>query len=284
MKKSIKAGKGLLTEITLKLTFYIFLVMVVICFLVPIIWMVATSLKRNIDIISIPPKILFKPVLSYYNSVLRDSMVLRGFLNSVMTTFGTLITSLVIGLPAAYVMARYSFKGKKVFLLWILVGLMVPLISLIVPFYIIFQKLRLLDSIIGLIIVYLIIDIPFVVWMMGTFFKEIPVEIDESARIDGCSAAKTILKVLLPISKPGLAATAISCIIATWNEFLFALILSQTKAKTAPVVIIGYVSTSGMRWGEMAAIATILMIPPIVFGVGVQEYYVRGLTAGSVKM
>lgn len=272
------------TNILSQAGFFIIVILVAACFLIPILWMASASFKRTIDIVAVPPKIFFKPILQYYGTILHDSSVINGFVNSIISTFGTLIISFVIGLPAAYVISRFDFRGKKAFLLWILVGLMVPLVSLIMPFYIIFQRIGMLDSVISLIIVYLLIDIPFVVWMMGTFIKEIPVEIDESARIDGCNILQTIVRILLPITKPGLAAASISCIIATWNEFLFALILTQTNAKTAPVVIIGYMSTSGMRWGEMAAIALILLIPPVIFGVSIQNYYVRGLTAGSVKM
>jgi multiple sugar transport system permease protein len=141
-----------------------------------------------------------------------------------------------------------------------------------------------LDTIWGLVIVYLLIDIPFVVWMMGINFKMVPIEIDESARLDGCGLIRLLVRILLPITGPGIASAAISCIIAIWNEFLFAMVLTQTQAKTAPVVIMNYLSTSGMRWGEMAAVAMVLIIPPAIFGICIQKSYIRGLTAGSVKM
>ncbi|MBC5711384.1 carbohydrate ABC transporter permease [Hungatella sp. L12] len=260
------------------------IILVAACFMSPIIWMLSTSFKSTLDIISVPPKIFFTPILDNYQSVLTDLSVLRGYRNSIICTCGALVISFIIGMPAAYAMARYTFRGKRLFLLWILAGLMLPLVALIVPVYTGFQILGLLDSLAGLIFVYLLIDIPFVIWMMGTFLKEIPIEIDESARIDGCSLPRLLLSVLLPISKPGIASAAISCVIATWNEFLFALILTQTKAKTAPVIITGFMSTSGMRWGEMAAVAALLVVLPIIFGICIQKYYIRGLTAGAVKM
>ena len=260
------------------------IILVIVFFMSPIIWMLSTSFKSTLDIISVPPKIFFTPILDNYKSVLTDLSVLRGYRNSVICTCGALVISFIIGMPAAYAMARYTFKGKRLFLLWILAGLMLPLVALIVPVYTGFQMMGLLDSVVGLIFVYLLIDIPFVIWMMGTFLKEIPIEIDESARIDGCSLPRLLLSVLLPISKPGIASAAISCVIATWNEFLFALILTQTKAKTAPVIITGFMSTSGMRWGEMAAVAALLVVLPIIFGICIQKYYIRGLTAGAVKM
>ena len=260
------------------------IILVAACFMSPIIWMLSTSFKSTLDIISVPPKIFFTPILDNYQSVLTDLSVLRGYRNSIICTCGALVISFIIGMPAAYAMARYTFRGKRLFLLWILAGLMLPLVALIVPVYTGFQILGLLDSLAGLIFVYLLIDIPIVIWMMGTFLKEIPIEIDESARIDGCSLPRLLLSVLLPISKPGIASAAISCVIATWNEFLFALILTQTKAKTAPVIITGFMSTSGMRWGEMAAVAALLVVLPIIFGICIQKYYIRGLTAGAVKM
>ena len=260
------------------------IILVIVFFMSPIIWMLSTSFKSTLDIISVPPKIFFTPILDNYKSVLTDLSVLRGYRNSVICTCGALVISFIIGMPAAYAMARYTFKGKRLFLLWILAGLMLPLVALIVPVYTGFQMLGLLDSLVGLIFFFFLIDIPFVIWMMGTFLKEIPIEIDESARIDGCSLPRLLLSVLLPISKPGIASAAISCVIATWNEFLFALILTQTKAKTAPVIITGFMSTSGMRWGEMAAVAALLVVLPIIFGICIQKYYIRGLTAGAVKM
>jgi len=258
--------------------------LVVAIFILPIAWMISTSFKRTIDIIAVPPKIFFVPVWDYYRSVLGSAEVLKSALNSVIATSMALVISFALGVPAAYAMARYNFRGKKVFYMWILTGLMIPLASLIVPFYLMFQATGLLDRVIGLIVVYLLIDIPFIVWMLGAYFKDVPVELDESARLDGCGTLRLLVGIILPVSKPGIASAAISCVIATWNEFLFAMILTQTKAKTAPVVITGFMSTSGMRWGEMAAVATLLMIPPVVFGMSIQKSYIRGLTAGSIKM
>jgi multiple sugar transport system permease protein len=258
--------------------------MVVLIFLLPIAWMVSMSFKRTVDIIRVPPRILFTPVLDFYKMVLRNDDVLLGYRNSFFCTVFSLLTSFILGLPAAYAMARFSFRGKRLFLLWILLGLMIPLMSLIVPFYNMYRHLGMLDTLSGLVFVYLLIDIPFVVWMMGINFKMVPVEIDESARLDGCGLIQLLIQILLPITKPGIASASISCIIAIWNEFLFAMILTQTKARTAPVVISGFLSTSGMRWGEMAAVASLLIIPPAIFGICIQKSYIRGLTAGSIKM
>ena len=265
-----------------RICFAICVVIVMFVFILPLLWILSISLKKQIDIIAQPPKILFQPVLDYYIKVVHNADVLKGSLNSVICTFGTLLIGFLVGIPGAYAMARFSFIGKRVMMLWILMGLMIPLASLIIPFYMMFKRIGLLDTLSGLIIVYLLIDIPFVVWMMGINLKEVPIEIDESATLDGCNTLQLLVHILIPISKPGIASAAISCIIATWNEFLFAMILTQSKAKTAPVVISGFMSTSGMRWGEMAAVATFLIIPPAVFGIAIQKNYIRGLTAGAV--
>src|SRR6218665_2814851 len=160
---------------------------------------------------------------------------------------------------------------------------MIPLMALVIPFYFVYQQFGLLDSYVGMTLVYIVIDLPFVVWMMWTFFKQVPRELDEAAMIDGCSPLQTIVRVLMPIAKPGLAAAAISCVIATWNEFLLSVILTQTQVRTTPVVIVGYMSTSGARWGEMAAMSVLLILPALIFGLSLQRYYMQGLTAGAVK-
>jgi ABC-type glycerol-3-phosphate transport system permease component len=273
-----------ISDTVLTYTRGLIIIAVVLVFLLPVAWMVSMSFKRTVDIIRVPPKIVFTPVLDFYKMVFRNDAVLLGYRNSLFCTVFSLLISFILGLPSAYAMARFSFRGKRLFLLWILLGLMIPLMSLIVPFYNIFQRLGMLDTLSGLIFVYLLIDIPFVVWMMGINFKMIPVEIDESARLDGCGLIQLIVRILLPITRPGIASASISCIIAIWNEFLFAMILTQTRARTAPVVISGFLSTSGMRWGEMAAVASLLIIPPAVFGICIQKSYIRGLTAGSIKM
>lgn len=263
--------------------FYGLVAVIILFFTFPILWAISISLRSRLDILTIPPH-LFAPItFNNYLEVFSDPQVTRGFINSVSLTVAALILSFVVGLPAAYAVARYEFRGKRFFLLWILFGLMIPLMALVIPFYLVYQQVGLLDTHIGMVLIYLVIDIPFVVWFMWTFFRQLPRELDEAAFIDGCSHLQVITRILLPIAKPGIAAAAISCAIATWNEFLFALLLTRTAVKTAPVVIVGYMSTSGARWGEMAAMAVILMIPAFLFGLSIQRYYMQGLTAGAVK-
>jgi multiple sugar transport system permease protein len=261
----------------------ILVVAIILFFLMPILWMVSISLKSRLDILASPPTFFAPITFANYERIFADPEVIRGFVNSVVLTTSTLLLSFLIGIPAAYALARYQFPGKRLFLMWILFGLMIPLMALVIPFYLVYQRLGLLDTHLGLILVYLIIDLPFVIWMMWTFLKQLPTDLDEAAFIDGCSVWQVIVWVLLPIAKPGLAAAAISCAIATWNEFLLALILTRTTVKTAPVVIVSYMSSSGARWGEMAAMAVLLMLPAIIFGISIQRYYMQGLTAGAVK-
>jgi ABC-type glycerol-3-phosphate transport system permease component len=262
---------------------YLFLIILGVIFIFPIFWMLLISVKQPIDIIRIPPKFLVKPNWENYKLIMKNSQVIKGFLNSIILTFCTLVISFSIGIPAAYAIARYNFRFKRIFLMGILSGLMIPLISLALPYYVIFQAIGLMDTLVGLILVYLVIHIPFIVWMMGSFISQIPKELDESAFIDGCNTLTILLKIIIPTAKPGLAAAAISCVIATWNEFLFAFILTQTKTKTAPVVIVSFMSTTGIEWGKMASMATILVLPIVIFGLSVQKYYIVGLTAGAIK-
>lgn len=281
-KSAIRLG-SFMKKVSATIFKEIVLILIALVFIFPVFWMLSISVKMPIDIIRMPPKFFFKPDFTNYQLIMKNPQVLKGFMNSILLTVSTLLVSFCIGVPAAYAIARYQFKFKKVFLISILSGLMIPLITLALPYYVIYQKIGLLDSLFGMILVYLVIHIPFVVWMMGTFIRQIPSELDESAFIDGCGIYQILLKIIIPTAKPGIAAAAISCVIATWNEFLFAFILTQTKTKTAPVVIVSFMSTTGIEWGKMASMATILMLPIIVFGLSVQKYYIAGLTAGAIK-
>lgn len=281
-KSAIRLG-SFMKKVSATIFKEIVLILIALVFIFPVFWMLSISVKMPIDIIRMPPKFFLKPDFTNYQLIMKNPQVLKGFMNSILLTVSTLLVSFCIGVPAAYAIARYQFKFKKVFLISILSGLMIPLITLALPYYVIYQKIGLLDSLFGMILVYLVIHIPFVVWMMGTFIRQIPSELDESAFIDGCGIYQILLKIIIPTAKPGIAAAAISCVIATWNEFLFAFILTQTKTKTAPVVIVSFMSTTGIEWGKMASMATILMLPIIVFGLSVQKYYIAGLTAGAIK-
>ena len=242
-----------------------------------------TSIKTDIDALSFPPKWIFDPTLKNYVDILNTSPLVDYALNSLIVASLNTLLCLIVGSMAAYGLARFKFRGADNIAFWILSIRMMPPVAAIIPIYILMKNLRLLDTPWCLVITYLTFNLPFVVWMMKGFFEEIPREIEESALIDGCSDFSVFFRIALPLVAPGLAATAIMVFIFSWNEFLFALILTGTKAVTLPVGIIGYMKETGINWGYMTAGGILALIPVIVFMILVQKHLVKGLTLGALK-
>jgi len=264
----------------------VFILVTVIVFSViifPPLVLFLTSIKTERDALSFPPKWIFRPTLKSYIEVFRTSPFEQYALNSLIVASLNTCVSLALGSLAAYGLARFKFKGSENVSFWILSIRMMPPVAAIIPIYIIMKNLRILDTPWCLVITYLTFNLPFVVWMMKGFFEDIPREIEESALIDGCSEFEVFRKIALPLASPGLAATAILVFIFSWNEFLFALILTGTKAVTLPVGIIGYMKETGINWGYMTAGGTLALIPVIVFTILVQKHLVKGLTLGAIK-
>jgi multiple sugar transport system permease protein len=255
--------------------------------LLPVYWMMTISLKSEVDQFSVPPKwLFFNPTLAHY----RDAFVERSFgqylTTSAIVAVVSTICAIVLGTLAAYALARFRLPHKlnMRLALWILSTRMFPPIVTAVPLFLLMSDVRLLDTQLSLIIVYTAFNLPFVVWMMRGFFKEIPRELEEAARVDGDSRLGALWRVILPLAAPGLAATAVFCLIISWNEFLFALTLTQTDAAmTLPVGIAGRVTQYEIEWGVMSAAGVVAMIPILVFALSVQRYLVRGLSLGAVK-
>lgn len=242
-----------------------------------------TSIKTDLDALSFPPKWIFDPTIKNYADILKTSPLVGYAVNSLIVAFLNTVICLIVGSMAAYSLARYKFKGADHIAFWMLSIRMMPPVAAIIPIYILMQKIGLLDTPWCLIITYLTMNLPFVVWMMKGFFEEIPREIEESALIDGCSDWGIFLRIALPLVAPGLAATAILVFIFSWNEFIFALILTGTKAVTLPVGIIGFMKETGINWGYMTAGGILALIPVILFMVLVQKHLVKGLTLGALK-
>lgn len=259
------------------------IVLVVVFFLGPIIMIIITSLKSRVDALAIPPVWIFKPSFQSYSEIFSLYNFFAYFLNSlIVATFGTL-AALLLGVPAAYSLARHTFRGQSNLSFWILSIRMTPPVAVIIPLFIFFRTLHLLDTHLGLVIVYLSFNLPFVVWMMRSFFQDLPVELEECAMVDGCSRFGAFLRVALPLAAPGLAAAAIFTFLFTWNEFLFALILTGRNAQTMPVAVQLFMRETGINWGHMTAAAVVMMIPMVAFTLFVQRYLVRGLTFGAIK-
>lgn len=248
----------------------------------PFLWLLHMSIKPDRDIFAFPPKLYFRPTASHYLS-LWETDFRRSFVNSAVASVSSTILSLIIGVPAAYALSRASFKSEGKIALWILASRMAPPIAFTIPFFLIYRHLELLDTITGLVIIYLTFNLSLVIWMMRTFFDGTPRSLEEAAWIDGASVWDGFLRIILPISAPGLAATAIFCFLFSWNDFFFALILTRTHAMTAPVAVVNFMNYEGWEWGKIAAGGTMVMLPVVIFSFIVRNYFVRGLTAGAIK-
>jgi multiple sugar transport system permease protein len=270
----------------LKLT-YGFLLIAVGFAIAPVYWMITISLKTEGDQFATPPAwISFSPTLEHYI----EAFVTRSFgqylLTSAIVAVASTCCALVIGSLAAYALARFQFPYRldRKLSVWILSTRMFPAIVTAVPLFLMMRDLRLLNTMAALIIVYTGFNLPFVVWMMRGFFAEVPKDLEEAALVDGDSRFGALFRVVLPLVAPGLAATAVFCLIVSWNEFLFALVLTQTDAAmTLPVGIAGRVTQYEIRWGVMSAAATVAIVPILAFALAVQKYLVRGLSLGAVK-
>ena len=259
----------------------------VVAALAPVYWMLTISLKSEVDQFATPPRWLsFTPTLAHY----RDAFLTRSFgqylITSLIVAVISTLCALLFGTLAAYALARFRLPRKldAKLALWILSTRMFPPIVTAVPLYLMMRDLRLLDTKASLVIVYTAFNLPFVVWMMRGFFLEVPRELEEAARVDGDSRLGALWRVVLPLVAPGLAATAVFCLIISWNEFLFALVLTQTDAAmTLPVGIAGRVTQYEIKWGVMSAAGVVAMLPILVFALAVQRYLVRGLSLGAVK-
>lgn len=256
--------------------------LVTFIFVAPIVWMFLASFKNIQAIFSIPP--VWIPDFSNldnYKQLFSENW--RFLLNSVVVTLGATAVCLALALPAAFGLVNFRFRGREFFADWILSTRMMPPIAAGVPLYMIFNGLGMLDSIWALIIVYAGFNIPFAVWVAMSFFRRVPKEMIEAAQLEGCSWAQTFFKVALPLTRSGIATVATFVFIFAWNELLMALFLTTRSAKTFPVVISSFVTTSMTFWEMIAAASVIQAIPPVIFTLLMQKHIVSGLTMGAVK-
>ena len=266
---------------------YSALIAVLLVTLAPVYWMITISFKREVDQFAAPPRwFSFRPTLEHY----ADAFLARSFgqylFNSLLVALSSTICALILGTLAAYALARFRlpYRLDRKLALWILSTRMFPAIVTAVPLFLIMRDVRLVNTRLSLVIVYSAFNLPFVVWMMRGFFAEVPRDLEEAAMVDGDSRLGAFWRVSLPLVMPGLAATAVFCLIVSWNEFLFSLVLTQTDdAMTLPVGIAGRVTQYGIKWGAMSAAAVVAIIPILAFALSVQKYLVRGLSLGAVK-
>ena len=264
----------LLTMLTLFLSFLMFF---------PILWMVLTSFKTEQVAFAFPPRLIFTPTLENWRIALVGTDYLNFLGNTLIITFVSTLAALILGVPAAYAMAFYATKRTDGSLLWVMSTRMLPPAGVIVPIYVIFQRLGLLDTFLGIIIIYTGMNVPLVVWMVRSFMLDVPFEVIEAARIDGVSIGQEIARMVLPLIVPGLAATALLCFIFAWNEFFFAFNLTTKTAAPLSVYISSFKTAEGLFWAKMSAAATATVFPVLIAGWVAQRQLVTGLTMGAVK-
>ena len=257
-------------------------VLLAVLTLAPFLWLLLMSFKTNAEIFRFPPRFFFEATLDNY-AHLWSSEFRRSFSNSLIVATATTFLSLLIGVPAAYALSRWTARGSGAITLWILASRMAPPIAFTIPYFLVYRHLELLDTLTGLIIIYLTFNLSLVIWMMRPFYDQLPPSLEEAAWIDGATLWQGFTRIILPLSGPGLAATAILCFLFAWNDFFFALILTRTEAMTAPVAVVNFMNYEGWEWGRIAAGGTMLMLPVLIFSFVVRKYLVHGLTGGALK-
>ncbi len=256
---------------------------VVFLFLCPLLWLVSTALKTRTDAFAMPPLWIFAPTLDNFAEVLHNENFLAQYGHSVVVASATTVLALATGLPAAYALTRFRLPYKRAIGFWILTTRLLPAIGVLFPLYVIFNQLGLLDTYPGLVILYLSFSLGFVIWMMRGYLMQIPVELEEAAFCDGATRLTTLLRIVIPLAAPGMAAVAVLTFIGSWNEFLFALIFTRDAVKTAPVAIVSFMSFEGINWGPLAAAGLLVLAPVFLLSIFVLKYLVAGLAMGAVK-
>jgi multiple sugar transport system permease protein len=275
MQKRSKFEQAFLTAVT---------ILIVIVFMLPVFWLITTSFKFGRDAFAIPPKWLFFDFTwRNYTEVLETTKIGLFLTNSLIISAGTTILSLALGVPAGYAIARSGSRVLNMSAYFFLLLLMVPPVAMLIPFYLIMRDLHLLGSYASLIILDTVFDAAFVVWMMRSYFADVPKEIEEAALVDGASRFAAFWRVALPLSVPGIVASALYVIIFSWNDFLFALMLTSPATKTIPLGILSSFSAVEISWGRMAVMCIFAIVPALVISLFLNRYFIQGVTMGATK-
>lgn len=259
----------------------VLLIIYAIFALFPLLWMLLISFKSDTEVFT--TTFIFHPTLANYQQVLLRSDYARYIRDSLIVSGGAVLVSIIVGVPAAYALARYNFARKEELAFQILSYKFAPEILVVLPLFMIYQKLGLYDSYIGLIWVYQLISLPLLIWVVRGYFEDISVEIEYAAQVDGYSWYQIFFKMLVPLIKPGLVSSALLAFIFAWNSFTFPLILASSKVYPVTVAITKYLGTDSAHYGQLAVAATVSAIPAMVFALCIQKHLVRGLSFGAVK-
>jgi multiple sugar transport system permease protein len=280
---------------------YIILSFWMVFTLFPVVWLLVSSVKEPSQVFAMPPQWVFVPTLHNYEVALGLTIPTeletvteatagtglspfpKFLFNTAVVAIGTTVLALSLGSAAAYALTRFFPRRRDGLLIGIMITRLVPPIVLIIPIYVLWRNFDLLDTHVGLILAYLTFALPFVIWMMRGFLLDIPIELEEAAMIDGASRLQAMIRVVLPLAAPGLAATAIFVILLAWNDFFYALILTSGNARTVTPYIGGFITDKAILWGRLYASSAIILLPVLVFGLAVQKQLAHGLTGGAVK-
>ena len=285
-KKDYTSSEYILSNFLGATTKYVIIVASLLIVSFPLYWLIISAFKLEQDYLAFAPILLpLRYTLNSFTEIFTRDKISVYFFNSMLIGIVTTLFVILVGSMAAFALVRGPIqkRAKNVFGVWFLIQKMYPAIATAIPVYLIMRKLRLMDTPIALIIMNTSFNLPLVIWLMMGFLEQIPYSLEESAVLDGCSFTGRFFMIVLPITKPGLIASAILTFVATWNEFLFAVILSIKRAKTLPVIIAGFITDRGLAWGPMAATAVLCLLPVIILTLAVQKDFVNGLAMGAVK-
>jgi multiple sugar transport system permease protein len=250
----------------------------------PVLWALLTSFKTERDVLAYPPVVVFAPTLANYREVLFGaSSILPNLWSSFVVTGSTTLLTMLIATPAAYALARLRFPGKRTSGFYVLATQMLPPVGLIIPYYLALQKAGALDSYGGMILIYLTFSLPFAIWLLVSYFEDVPLEMEEAALLDRAGRWGAFWHVVLPQVRGGLAVTTIFVFLNAWNEFLFAVVLGGNNVRPVTVAMFNFISVEQTQWARLAAGAMVAMAPVIVIGLLAQRHIVKGLTVGAVK-
>jgi multiple sugar transport system permease protein len=261
---------------------HLVLILASLAILFPLLWTLRTSSVHRVLAYQIPPPLFFRPTLDNYLKIFQEEPYQLYFLNSLIVATVSTLFCLIVGAPAAYSYARFKTGGN--FLRLSMLGTqMLPAVILVIPFFLIYNFIGLFNSRIGLILAYVTFNIPFVVWILIGFFQTIPRELEESAIVDGCTPFSAFVRIILPVTLPGLLSAGIYSFVLSWNEFLFSLILTGKESRTLPVAVSGLITQQGVQIGAVSAAIIVILIPMVLLYFGLRSFLIKGMVAGALK-
>jgi len=265
------------------LLLYTATLLALVFFIGPIIWFVELAIRPPESAFAVPPQFVFTPTLDAFRHILIDPGTnARQVVNSIIVAGGTVLLNLPFSIPAAYALSRFSMRGKKSIMLWYLGLLMAPPVAFLIPYFVLITRIGLSGTYLAMVLVLQTLTIPFSVWLMKSFIDEVPKELEEAARVDGAPWHVVMLRITLPIVRPGIIVTSLFAFVFAWNNAAFPLVLSARGTATLPIGTLGYFATAGVTWNYIAAAAVLAMLPPMIVFLVFDRYVVRGLTFGSV--